>query len=413
MKRLIIPIALLGTCCLSPIRAAADEEYFVVLGHDIARFAAAEAKIDATAAIDAATESANEPVFALVQLVLDGPTPIYEVVFLAPNGPSEVELDAVTGKVIPLVVEPPTPAQRAEGMAKREAISGAEIDLRRAIEVAASQVKNGRVVRAEADVNHGAVTFAVEVLLDGAFKMVTLGPDGKVKNVGESKDEPGGRAWTFDRNTIGEPPPGWSFGFTYPETGKAQWLVERNPKPMTGPNALRLFAESGPRTFNVAMATNTSYGDVDVRTRLRPVTGQVDQGGGLVWRCSDANNYYVCRINPLESNFRVYRVIDGQRHQLQSASVATEPGTWYAIRAKMIGDHIMCFLDGRKLLDVHDGVLKDAGMVGLWTKADASSAFDNVAVRNGVESKSDSAPVVEPAAISTGRRDHDDDDDDE
>ena len=135
------------------------------------------------------------------------------------------------------------------------------------------------------------------------------------------------------------------------------------------------------------MATATSYRDVNVRTRSRPISGEEDQGGGVIWRCRDENNYYICRINPLESNFRVYKVVDGRRKKLQSAHLETHPGKWYVVRAKMVDDHITCYVDGKKLLDVHDDTFTDAGMVGLWTKADASSSFDNVAVQPARPSK--------------------------
>jgi len=105
--------------------------------------------------------------------------------------------------------------------------------------------------------------------------------------------------------------------------------------------------------------------------------GEHDRGGGVIWRAKDENNYYVCRMNPLETNFRAYKVVDGKRKQLGSAEVKTESGKWYDLRVVMVGDHIQCYLAGERLLEVRDDQFKDAGVVGLWTKADASSSFDD------------------------------------
>ena len=127
-----------------------------------------------------------------------------------------------------------------------------------------------------------------------------------------------------------------------------------------------------------------------------------------IWRCKDENNYYICRMNPLENNFRVYKVINGKRQQLQSTEFKAQAGKWYVVRAKMVGNHIMCFIDDKKLLDVSDDEIKDAGLIGLWTKADASSSFDNIAVMTGLVSERDSAKPAE----KTKARDKDDDDDD-
>jgi hypothetical protein len=109
--------------------------------------------------------------------------------------------------------------------------------------------------------------------------------------------------------------------------------------------------------------------------------GEKDQGGGVVWRYQDANNYYIARMNPLEDNFRVYKVADGKRSaEFQSVDVKVPAKEWHMLKVTMKGDHIECFLDGKKHLDVKDGTFKAAGKVGLWTKADAQTYFDDFKV---------------------------------
>ncbi len=117
--------------------------------------------------------------------------------------------------------------------------------------------------------------------------------------------------------------------------------------------------------------------DMDLTVSLRPIAGVNDQGGGLIWRARDAKNYYIARFNPLEHNFRVYTVVNGKRTQLQSAE-ATYAGGWCRIRVTMKGDHIVCYKDGGKLLDVHDSTFPDHGKIGLWSKSDAQTEFDEL-----------------------------------
>ena len=134
--------------------------------------------------------------------------------------------------------------------------------------------------------------------------------------------------------------------------------------------------------FNLCVAEDTRYKDVDITVAFKPLAGKADQGGGLVWRYRDANNYYIARMNPLEDNYRVYKVVAGKRLQLgtkEGLKVPTGPaGEWHTLRVKMEGDHIECYLDGQKQLDAKDPTFPDAGKVGLWSKADAQSYFDDL-----------------------------------
>ncbi|MBA3257018.1 MAG: DUF1080 domain-containing protein, partial [Pyrinomonadaceae bacterium] len=102
-------------------------------------------------------------------------------------------------------------------------------------------------------------------------------------------------------------------------------------------------------------------------------------GGGVVWRARDAKNYYIARYNPLEGNYRVYKVEDGRRTQLGTSDVKRSEG-WHTLRVTMTGERIECYFDGRKYLDVSDSTFKSAGKIGLWTKADAQTHFDDLTV---------------------------------
>ena len=138
-------------------------------------------------------------------------------------------------------------------------------------------------------------------------------------------------------------------------------------------------AKNDDATFNVALVQGTSFKDIDLSVKLKAVAGEVDRGGGLVWRAKDSKNYYLARYNPLEDNFRVYKVQDGKRTQFQSAKL---PGDdkWHTLRVTMVGTNVACYLDGNKHLEVEDPTFPGPGMIGLWSKADAQSYFDDLTV---------------------------------
>jgi hypothetical protein len=186
--------------------------------------------------------------------------------------------------------------------------------------------------------------------------------------------------WTFDRTPPGRTPKGLSRLATPPAPQPGQWSVRADSAAPSPPNVLKLTTAAPDATFNVALFEESSYRDLDLRVAVRADAGKVDQGGGLVWRAKDENNYYICRINPLESNFRVYKVVNGKREQLQSAQDQRKTGQWQQLRVTMVGARITCYVDGTKKFEVTDETFPDAGLIGLWTKADASSSFDDLAV---------------------------------
>jgi hypothetical protein len=181
-------------------------------------------------------------------------------------------------------------------------------------------------------------------------------------------DESAKKTWNFESDAPGTIAKGFSN-----EVG--QWVVAKD-----GDNqVLHQKAKNDDATFNVALVQGASYKDLDLSVRLKAVAGEVDRGGGLVWRARDRNNYYICRYNPLEDNFRLYKVENGKRTQFASAKV---PGDeiWHTLRATMSGARIACYLDGKKLLEAEDSTFPDGGMIGLWSKADARSYFDDLTV---------------------------------
>lgn len=188
-------------------------------------------------------------------------------------------------------------------------------------------------------------------------------------------------AWSFDDQAVGGAPAGWRTAETNGHRTPAKWVVSIDPDAPSTPNIFRLAetTNSG-STFNIAIAEGSVYQDFDLTLKMRPLSGSEDRGGGPLWRCIDENNYYVCRFNPLEDNFRVYKVIQGKRRQLGSARVDVPSDTWVEVGVSVTGSQIVCSLNGKKLLDVTDDTLPSPGRVGLWTKADAASEFDDIRV---------------------------------
>src|SRR5262245_22887265 len=174
------------------------------------------------------------------------------------------------------------------------------------------------------------------------------------------------KTWNFDGDKPGE----IAKGFTN-EVGK--WVVAKSDQG----NALAQTEKNPNSVFNITLITDTNVKDVDISVKMKAVAGETDQGGGIVWRAKDAKNYYLARYNPLEDNYRLYKVIDGERTMFLNADITHSDG-WHTLRVTMSGDQIVCYYDGKKYMEHKDDTLKDAGKIGLWSKADAQSQFDDL-----------------------------------
>jgi len=193
----------------------------------------------------------------------------------------------------------------------------------------------------------------------------------------------GDNAWHFDRCKPGRVPLGWSIRETNPTEALATWKVIEDETAPSGRTVMALTSSANyDGTYNLGIVEDSSFANLDLTVRVKAVKGKEDQGGGPIWRCRDENNYYICRFNPLEGNYRVYVVANGKRRQLESAKVDLQTDRWYTLRVVMVGEHITCYLDGEKLLEAKDVTFSEGGMVGLWTKADAVTSFDDLKVRS-------------------------------
>lgn len=187
---------------------------------------------------------------------------------------------------------------------------------------------------------------------------------------------------TFAKGDAGKLPAGWTAALTGKGETPVWKVVADDTAPSKSGAALAQTSKSPKAAFNVCVADKTKYQDVEVSVAVKAVAGEGDQGGGAVWRYQDANNYYIARFNPLEENYRLYKIVKGQRLQLASKeNVTASTGKWHTIKIVHIGDQIACYLDGKKVLETKDATFAGAGQVGLWTKADAQTYFDNFTVQ--------------------------------
>ena len=176
----------------------------------------------------------------------------------------------------------------------------------------------------------------------------------------------------FDDMKPGALPPGWTA--TQTGSGSAKWSVEKDASAPSKPNVLK---QSGEATFPVCIKNDTNLKDGFVEVKFKPVAGKEDQAGGVIWRVQDANNYYIARANALEDNVTIYHTINGKRVAFKNINTKVTSGAWHTLRVDFKGNKFTVTFDGTNVIEATDESFANAGKVGVWTKADSVTLFDN------------------------------------
>ena len=190
---------------------------------------------------------------------------------------------------------------------------------------------------------------------------------------------PGSKTFTFDTDAVGSPPAGFEFARTG-QGAEGKWVVRADADKPGNRVLVQESADATDYRFPLAIVKEGSYKDVTLSIRARPVSGEVDQGFGVVWRYRDADNYYITRCNADEDNCTIYHTVKGSRRAFQNKPVKVAKNTGHTVRLEAAGNHFVVWFDGVKVLDATDDTFKDAGRVGLWTKADSVIRFDDFTI---------------------------------
>src|SRR5262252_1061344 len=176
----------------------------------------------------------------------------------------------------------------------------------------------------------------------------------------------------FDSDEAGTLPAGWEAGVT--GGGKARWMVEADPTAPSPPNVLK---QSGSGAFPWCVKKDSSLMDGSVEVKFKPMSGREDQAGGLVWRWKNGDNYYVARANALENNVSLYYTEGGRRRTIKYVDAPVPGNTWHTLRVEFKGTRIRVLLDGKAYIELDDSHIAGPGAVGVWTKADSVTLFDD------------------------------------
>jgi hypothetical protein len=194
--------------------------------------------------------------------------------------------------------------------------------------------------------------------------------------------QPAGKifVYNFDNDTADQIPARFHSALTG-QGAKAEWQVKPDPTAPSSPNVLaQVSTDRTDYRFPLAIADDGSFKDLELSVKFKTISGQIDQAAGLVFRLKDANNYYIVRANTLEGNYRLYRVVNGRREQIAGANLQVPSEEWHELSIVCSGNSIACYFDGEKKIEATDDTFSGAGKVGLWTKADSVTFFDDLKV---------------------------------
>ena len=176
----------------------------------------------------------------------------------------------------------------------------------------------------------------------------------------------------FDTDPVGGLPAGWRAGVT--GRGTPKWTVEADSSAPSRPNVLK---QSGSGTFPWCVRPDVALADGSVEVKFKPLSGREDQAGGVVWRWKDGDNYYVARANALENNVSLYYTAGGRRNTLRYVDAPVPGNAWHTLRVEFSGKKIRVLYDGKQYIEMEDAHIAGPGAVGVWTKADSVTLFDD------------------------------------
>jgi len=176
----------------------------------------------------------------------------------------------------------------------------------------------------------------------------------------------------FDSFSAGALPAEWICGVT--GSGASRWTVQTDASAPSKPNVVR---QSAVGDFPWCALKDVSLADGYVEVRFKALSGRRDQAGGLMWRWKDGDNYYVARANALENNVSLYYTANGRRNTIRYVDAPVPLNTWHTLRVEFTAAAIKVSLNGKTYIDVQDNRIAGAGAVGMWTKADSVTVFDD------------------------------------
>jgi hypothetical protein len=176
----------------------------------------------------------------------------------------------------------------------------------------------------------------------------------------------------FDTYPVGQTPAGWICGST--GGGSPVWTIEADAGAPSKPNVLK---QSGSGPFPWCVKTGSMLADGIVEVKFKPLSGREDRAGGVVWRWKDGDNYYVARANALENNVSLYYTEGGRRRTIKYVDAPVPGNTWHTLRVEFKGTHVSVLLDGKAYIELDDDHIAGSGAVGVWTKADSVTLFDD------------------------------------
>jgi hypothetical protein len=188
--------------------------------------------------------------------------------------------------------------------------------------------------------------------------------------------------WNFDREQPGTLPSEFSIGTLFDGRPAGDWQVLATERAKSPPHVLaQLMAKGADHAYKIALVKGIVASDLNLQVSFLPIQGKADMGGGMIWRATDDRNYYLARANPLEQNIRVYRIEKGIRHLLQNFNQTITVKQWHTLRVTHQGCRVNIFYDDKQVFDLCDKTFHD-GMIGLWTKSDAITYFDNLRLQH-------------------------------
>jgi Laminin G domain len=134
--------------------------------------------------------------------------------------------------------------------------------------------------------------------------------------------------------------------------------------------------------FPYAVAKDVDdFHDGTISMRFKLVAGQLDSCAGILFNLKPNGDYLTVRFNGKEDNVVLWTFVKGKRSFVKKGTenVPLQLNTWHSLEITVKGTNLQASLDGKHLLD-YTLAEPVSGRVGVWSKTDSVSYFDQYTV---------------------------------
>jgi len=179
---------------------------------------------------------------------------------------------------------------------------------------------------------------------------------------------------------VGRPPADFEFARTG-DGDLGRWTVVTDATAVDGLAIEHVSTDQHEDRYPLAIYKPLAPENLVIWARFKIISGTM-LSAGLALSVRSPETYYAVSASALEQRVDLLLVANGKVKHIEGASdVSIEKDRWHMLKVTLDDDHFVVALDGRVLFTTYDRGRMKGGRIGLWTREDNVTRFDQIEIR--------------------------------